>query len=277
LLGRELDERFAQAKRAGFLVITTTNGYWAINESAAIQRMERAAAAGLSQITLSTGPMHAPFVPPSRVVDAAIAAFDLGLAVRISIEETLDTAFDMNAIAGDRRILSRCDSPRMTLTRHPWIENPARGPAKKFKHHPQNSAFLPSAKAGCEIVLDDLTVTAEMDLVCCCGYHLDSIPDLHMGSVATRSLLEVVESYPDDFLKVMLHVAGPEMTLLFIKRFAPDYEVPIQNVQMCQSCLHLHTDAIAMRVFRENKAAVEKTITDLFNEKRARVPDRLPL
>jgi hypothetical protein len=270
LLGRELDDHFRRASKHGLKVSTTTNGYWAVTEKSARERMERAADAGLGDITLSTGEMHAKFVPPERIVHAAAAAFDLGMQVHVAIEDFADTTFDWRWIVDAREIRERTPDPRLELFRRSWIPHADGVGRAVLRHSADDRRFRPDPVPGCGFIFDDLTVTPDLSLAACCGYPIESIPDLHLGSVANKTIQEVVEEAPDDFLKVMLHVAGPELILEFVKRFIPNYVLPVENVHMCQTCLHLHRDPVALTIVNEHRAEIESRIWELFDRKRAR-------
>ena len=100
---------------------------------------------------------------------------------------------------------------------------------------------------------------------------MESIPDLVLGSVEDRTLAEVLDGTPVDFLKVLIHVKGPEFMLKFVKRFVPEYRLPTHYVSICQTCLHMHRDPIAMRVLREHAHELEAEVWPEFRELQKRL------
>jgi hypothetical protein len=251
LLGDELDELIGQATINGHATSCTTNGYWAVNEKAARERMQTAASAGLKLISLSTGEMHAKYVPVERIVNAAVAAADIGMEVAITIEGFLGTSFDWRAITEHPEIKARRPD-RLRISKRSWIPNAEGKGRAKLRHSSSRGRFRKSHISGCASILNMVSVNPDQMLIACCGYPMDSIPDLHLGSVAERTIAEVLEHSEDDLLKRMIHVLGPERLLLFVKRFVPDYKLPTNYAHQCQTCLHLHRDVVAMAVLREH-------------------------
>jgi len=257
LLGKELDEHFARAAALGFEVRTTTNGYWAVNARAAERRMTDARAAGLRAVSLSTGEMHAAYVPVERVIAGAVAACAAGLETNISIETFGGTTFDPRRITAHAAIAALVDAGRLSVSMRDWVAHADGNGVATLRHSPDRSRFAAGVEhAGCQIVLDDLTVTPQLDLVACCGYPVESIPELRLGSLATQTLGEALERTPLDPLALWLHVAGPERMLLFVAGRVADYALPLDAVHPCEVCLHLHRDPVALRVLRDRAPAL---------------------
>lgn len=253
LLGTELDERVAQAAGRGLRVGTTTNGYWAVNRRAAVRRIASLHDAGLGVISFSTGEMHARFVPVERIVHGAVAAGEAGLEVSISIEEFADSTFDPESVTGHPEIQALVDAGRLSVFMRDWIPHADGIGVAKLRHAAPSRLFAPDvAHGGCGIVLDDVTITPALSITACCGYPVESIPELELGSVAEMTLGAALAAAPEDVLHLWLRVAGPERMLLFVKRNVPGYRLPLDAVHPCQACLHLHRDPVAMRVLREN-------------------------
>ena len=243
-------ERFAQAAGRGFAVGTATNGYWAVNVKAARRIVSEAAAAGLKTMGLSTGEMHARYVPPERVILAAVAAAEAGLNVEITIEDFLGTTFDAEAVRGDPRVAELCDDGRLSVATRDWVPN-AGGHGRAVLRHDSERSRIDGrgGYCGCNVVLDDLTVTPSLALAACCGYPVDSLPEVHLGSVEHRTLREALEAAVVDDLLYWLHLAGPERMLLFVKDALPDYPLP-EAVHPCVACVHLHRDPVALELLR---------------------------
>jgi hypothetical protein len=254
LLGKHLDALVARAAGHGLRTRVVTNGYWAVHALAAQRRIEALRAAGLAEVHLSTGMFHARFVPVERVLHAARASAGAGLFTTVWIEECEGSTFDgahVRAALGD---LVR--DGRVYVGSQPWIENAeGRGDAR-LTHDPSLSRFREENKHGCPSILDVLSVTPDQTLVACCGFTMEAIPDLHLGSVAERSIADVLESAPSELLKYWIHVDGPERILEFVRRFEPGYRLPVESPSMCQTCLHLHRDPVARRVLAEHADAI---------------------
>lgn len=253
LLGKALDALVARARDHGLRTRVVTNGYWATAPQVARNRIGALREAGLNEVHLSTGTFHARYVPVERVLHAARAAAGAGLITTVWIEEREGSAFDTAAVHAALDDLAR--EQRLYIGRQPWIESVHGGEAR-LAHDPSLSRFAAAEGRGCGSVLDIVSVTPEQQVLACCGFTMDAIPDLRLGSVAERALGDVLTDAPNDFLKYWIHVEGPEAVLEFVRRFVPDYRLPVESPAMCQTCLHLHRDEVAQRTIFEHLDAL---------------------
>ncbi|MEA2664709.1 MAG: hypothetical protein QOI11_1653 [Candidatus Eremiobacteraeota bacterium] len=253
LLGKELDALVARAARLALRTRVVTNGYWAVTPLAAQRRLANLRAVGLCEIHLSTGMFHERFVPVARVLHAARAAAEAGLAVSVSVEECAGSTFDGSAVDAELDDLMR--SGRVQILRQPWIANAEGRSDTRLAHDPASSRFLSENRGGCSTILDVLSVTPDQTLIACCGFTMEAIPDLHLGSVAERRLDEVLAAAPTDLMKYWLHVEGPEAILAFVQRFEPGYRL-LESPAICQTCLHLHRDPVVQQVIAAHLDAI---------------------
>jgi organic radical activating enzyme len=261
LLRDKLDTLIARATSHGLITRCVTNGYWAVNRKAAMNRAANAAKAGLKEINFSTGTFHSRYVPIPRIVDAAYASVQVGLTTLITAEIFNESDFPIEQIVDHPDLQPLIADGKLLIQRNVWIEN---GGTTKLTHAPENSRFNSNRISGCSTIMNVVSVTPDMHLVACCGLHLERIPDLHLGSVAHKTIAEVLNETPDDFLKIWIHIAGPERILQFVKQYLPDYELPLHSVHPCETCLHLYTDQRAKDVIREHYHEVETEITEQY-------------
>ena len=246
----------------------STNGYWGVNRKAAVERIGRLKSAGLGAISFSTGQMHARFVPPERIVNAAVAAFDAGVKeVSVSIEDFEETTFDWRTITENPEIAERRKKGLVVFMRS-WIENAAGTGTATLRHRARQGRFRRDVISGCGTMLDTITVTPDLKLVSCCGYPIESVTDLHLGSVAERTLKEILDAAEDDLIKLWIHVAGPERMLMFVKKYLPNYRLPRHYVDICQTCVHMHRDPAVMQVLREHLHEVADDVTWVYGKLR---------
>jgi Radical SAM superfamily len=278
LLGDALDDLIARATCGGLRTRVVTNAYWAVNHAAAAKRVARLQAAGLDEMLISTGSFHARWVPMTRVIDAARAAVAAEIATTIWVEECDQSTFDLGALRSAVGDLTA--AARLAVRTSPWIPNAHGIGDAKLTHAPDRSRFLEGNKNGCESILNVLSVTPSQDLMACCGFTMEAIPDLCLGSVAERSIVDVLRTADDDFLKLWIHVEGPERILEFVKRHVPDYELPMSSADICSTCLHLHRDRIARRVVEEFGHEVHARVVNAFGSmmlaQAAHAPRRKP-
>ena len=249
LLGRELDALVAHAHGLGLSTRVVSNGYWAVDARAARKRVAAIRAAGLDEMMLSTGAFHQAFVPLARVVAAARAAVDAGIATRISVEACDQSGFDDGAIEAE--LGDAIAARRLVVERDPWIPDAGGRGAAALSHDRLLADAKPFA-GGCPAVLTVLAVTPDQQLTACCGYPLEELPALGIGSVAERALDDVLAGAPDDLFTMWLHVAGPAGIAGFVARYLPGYALPPQTASICHACIVLQRDARAMAVLAEH-------------------------
>jgi hypothetical protein len=261
LLGTDLDALVGHAAGNGFTTRVISNGYWAVNEPAARRRIGGLRARGLDEMMLSTGTFHQRFVPVERIVHAARAAADAGILTRISIEACDQSAFD------DALLLAELAGPiarkQVYVGHSPWTTD-AGGRGQTPLSHERWLSDGPARPAGrCAQVLTVIAVTPDQQLVSCCGFPLEELPQLRIGSVADRALDDVLDETPNELLKMWLHVAGPSGIADFVARYVPGYALP-PSASICQSCVALQRDETAMRVIAEHAGDIVQSVADAF-------------
>jgi hypothetical protein len=257
LLGDELDSLVARARGYGLVTGCVTNGYWAISRPIAERRMGRLAQAGLEEIRFSTGSFHSRYVPVERVGNGACASVRAGLKTRISIENLYKQEFDVSSLVRNPELEHFISRRQIKIDRSVWVQNGGTGGLSQSS---DQSPFVQIRKRGCSTVLQALAVTPDEMLAACCGLHLEKIPALHLGSLKHAALGKRIAEAPDDFLKIWIRVEGPERILEFVKRHAPDYQLPLAAAHPCETCLHLHQDETARQVIRDCYKEVERRI-----------------
>lgn len=262
LLGRELDALIAHGHRLEFDTRVITNGYWAVNEPGARERVRALADAGLDEIMVSTGTFHQRFVPLERVVRAVRATTAAGIPSRISIESCDQSNVDEAALR--RELAEPLGSGMLAISGDPWISDAGGRGTTALTHERLRSEGGVQTTGACAVIMTTLTVTPDAQLVACCGLPLEELPGLAIGSVAERALDEVLRDAPDDLLKMFLHLAGPEGVARFIARYEPGYTIPGNPVSICEACIALQRDARAMRIAAANAGNVASAVFSQF-------------
>jgi hypothetical protein len=262
LLGRELDRLIAVAHGYGFATRVITNGYWATNPRAAVARTRSLKAAGLDEIMLSTGSFHEAFVPARRVVAAARALTEAGIPTRVAIEDCDQSRFDDGALK--RELGAALENGLLAIARDPWITDAGGRGSAKISHERRRAAQGIDIDGGCSSMMTTISVTPDQMLMACCGFPLEQLPGLRIGSIADRALSDVLRDAPDDGLKMFLHVAGPSGIADFVSRYDPGYALPGNPISICEACTALQRDARAMRIAAKNFPDVAQSVTARF-------------
>jgi hypothetical protein len=258
LLGRSLDALIAQAHAHGFQTRAITNGFWAAGERVANERIARLREAGLDELMVSTGTFHQAFVAVERVVHAARAATRAGIPTRIAIEDCDQSRFDESGIRAE--LAEPLRDGALVISRDPWIADAGGRGTARLSHERLRAAGSARTQGGCLNVLTTVSVTPDQQLVACCGFPLEELPGLRIGSVAERALDDVLRDAPDDLLKIFLHVLGPAGIAAFVARYEPGYTLPGDPVSMCEACTALQRDPRAMRVAAEHAGEIAQSI-----------------
>jgi hypothetical protein len=261
LLGADLDALVSHAAANGFVTRVITNGYWAVDERAARSRVDALRAAGLREIMLSTGTFHQRFVPVARVIAAARAAARAGIPARISIETCDQSTFDDAVLLAE--LADAIAARKVFLSRDPWIADAGRRGAAALSHAQLLSAGTIDVSGACAQILTVITVTPDQQLLSCCGFPMEELPRLRIGSVANQSLDDVLRLAPNELLKMWLHVAGPAGIAEFVARHIPGYALP-PAPSICQSCVTLQRDDRAMRVVAEHADEIVQAVAGAF-------------
>jgi hypothetical protein len=262
LLGRELDALIAHAHELELQTRAITNAYWAVNESAANKRAAALRRAGLDEIMLSTGTFHQRFVPVDRIVHAARAVTAAGIPARISIEQCDQSTFDDGLLAAALR--PQIEHGFVYLARDPWIADAGGRGKAELSHDRLRASDAAYGQAGrCAQILTIISVTPDQTVTACCGFPLEELPALRIGSVADRKLDELLAHEPNDLLQMWLHVAGPAGIAEFVARHVPGYRLP-GFASICQACVALQRDDVAMRVIAAHGGDVAQAVATEF-------------
>jgi len=271
LLGRDLDTLIARAHALGFETRVITNGYWAVNEAAARTRVGALLEAGLDEIMLSTGTFHQRFVPVERIVHAARATTSAGIGTRIAIETCDQQSFDETILR--ERLGDALAARTLALSHDPWITDAGGRGETALTHERLRAGGGARADGSCAVIMTTLAVTPGQRLIACCGFPLEELPGLEIGSIADRRLDDVIRDAPDDLLKMWLHVAGPMGIAQTVAEYEPGFVLPGDPVSICDACIALQRDKRAMRVAGEHAALNAESIAGTFVALHSRHPD----
>lgn len=243
LLGKDLDALIAHAHELELQTRVVSNGYWAVNQRAASLRVRSLSNAGLDEIMLSAGTFHQQFVPLQNVVSAARATASAKIPTLISVE-----ACDQSDFCEERLSVELTDeiaAGRVRISAAPWIPD-AGGRGKGVLTHEQSRSKSPTMNGPCNQIMNVVAVTPKQELIACCGFPMEELPALRIGSVAESPIDDVLRRAPPDLLKIWLHTEGPAGIAEFVARYVPGYTLPAY-ASICQACTYLQRDETATK------------------------------
>ncbi len=252
LLGRDLSELISACADHGKMTRIVTNGYWAVDEARARERLRPLLEAGLNEINFSTGDDHVEFVPLGRIMLGLDAALEFGLGVSLMIEQTANSnltyASIQDAASEWPRIKKALRTRKLHLAISPWMPF---GDPDHFPEQPKtrlvNSENL-HERTGCPSILSTIVVTPDEQVGICCGLPREYIPDLNVGNLRDSSLPDLVEQGLSDFIKIWLHVEGPEHILAWAAEKDPSIEWENIYAHQCDACRAMYQNPRLMNV-----------------------------
>jgi hypothetical protein len=211
---------------------------------------------------LSTGEFHQRFVPLERVIEAATAAAAASLPTRISVEicdqQTLDESFYGEQL---RNIPNR---EMISMGYDPWLVDTGGRGRETISHERYLACEDEDPSFGrCEQIFDTISITPKGRLVACCGYPLEELPGLQIGSITDAALNDVLSTSPDDLLKIALHVIGPRGIESFVKNYDDSFKLPPAAL-ICQICAQLQKSPDAMSVIAQHLAEFANLVVGMF-------------
>lgn len=248
LLQRDLDAAVAHAHRLGLRTRCVTNGYWAINERAATERLSSLRAAGLDELNISTGDEHQQFVPFERVVDAAIASARLNITTLIVVEGCREAAFTARvAVENERlRAFAATDAAaNLKILTNVWMPFHAN---RSVTHDPER---LPEAR-GCDNVLTNVVITPHEQLAACCGLTMEHIPEMKLGDLRSATMGSLYDSQYSDFMKLWLWLDGPHAIYRFALSKDPSLQTAALDNHHCYACAIVHQHPRVRRLLAEH-------------------------
>ncbi|MBX7157446.1 MAG: radical SAM protein [Verrucomicrobiae bacterium] len=248
LLGKELDALVRRSSNHGFGTRFVSNGYWATSREIARKRLSRLVDNGLLEANFSTGDAHSRYVPPEYVRNGAIEAAAAGLTTVIMVELFEKSQFDFEAFVDDAEFKKFLDKGQIIINNSPWMSFKGETSLTYTEKHLD---FHKDQKA-CTTALKVLAITPTEKLIACCGLPLEEIPELCLGDLTKKSIKEIIQSQNDDFIKIWIHVEGPDAVIDYARQF--DSTIPKQHekAHVCDKCRAMYHDKRVIEIVKKS-------------------------
>jgi len=195
------------ASDRGFSVQVTTNCFWARSEEKARSLLTSLQSSGLTCINISVSEFHLEHNTPSRLYNAARAAIDLGIIVRVNCVCTKSFG-----VADARPMFQEC-AERIEFLSVPCL--PVGRAAEAISV--DNFRFRDDIPHGsCVDQFSRLAVTPTGDVFPCCSPGGFTEP-LKLGNVHERTIDEIVGGTQENLLFQVLRTVGPSFFVPFIE------------------------------------------------------------
>ena len=246
MLGEDLYAGIALASSLKLSTRIVTNGYWGASPNKAAKVARRLRESGLKELNISTGRDHAKYVSVDAVLRAAQAAVDEEMFTLITIEQD----------AEDSDVVAQINSnPLFIALRNLGNE--------KFRHqintwmkfndqHKDRSvgSSQVSRNNPCTQLFSNIVITPHKNIAACCGLTYEHIPEMRIGTLASTGLKAAFGEEAKDFLKIWIHIDGPDGVIRKIFDNEPPEEL-ISKDHMCDTCARLHKSELARSKIRE--------------------------
>lgn len=248
LLGKDLDALVKRSSDHGFNTRFVSNGYWATSREVARKRLSRLIDNGLSEANFSTGDAHSKFVPPEYVRNGAIEAAAAGLTTVIMVELFEKSQFNFEAFVDDSEFEKFLDNGQIVINNSPWMsfkgETSLTYTEKHLNFHKEQTA--------CSTALKVLAITPTQKLIACCGLPLEEIPELCLGDLTKASISDIIQSQNDDFIKIWIHLEGPDAIVDYARQFDDTIHKLHQKAHVCDKCRAMYHDKRVIEIVKKN-------------------------
>lgn len=255
LLGKDLDRAVEYASSLGLATRCVSNGFWAKTYEQAKVRLKALQDLGLAELNVSTGDHHQEFVPESNVVNAAEAAVSIGMTMVIVIEMQKERRVTASTLRRNAKLAQLLQdesfAKKLKIIESPWM------PGSHEERIQQNPARMINRKTvrrrkGCESVLTTLVATPDPNRIgICCGLSRERIEELNLSWEPGQPLLDLYEQSSQEFMKIWLHVDGPEQILAWAGSIDRSIDWENRYSHRCHACLGVFNDPKVVEVIRK--------------------------
>lgn len=194
------------AKQQGLSSRCVSNAFWAKSIEQAKNKLLPLKERGLVELNFSIGDSHQKFVPIERVMNATVAALQLGIKVFIAVESTSRSIFTPKDIFENELYLKYIKGTS--------LENIfSAEPTVWVSFHDNNSyeyGEIVGNSGGCEGIFDTISLEPSLGLMGCCGITSNHIPEMHLGRVSEGDAYHRYLAQQDVFFKLWIFTEGPE-------------------------------------------------------------------
>ncbi len=244
LLGDELLDVIGLAKSLSLRTHLVSNAWWAKSKKRAEWRIRQWLDAGLDELEISTGEQHVRFIAFEKVVLAAVASVEVGVAATVIIELLEPRSVSATRFESTPEIkLARQNFPDRQLNVHesPWMSLSS----QEILDYPEgiaaNSRNL-GRIGGCDDVLRTITVSADGSFSACCGVGMRQVRELQLGNIESCTLSEAIRKAESDPFKWRIRCEGPEHILAWAADQDPRIIWENLYSHRCQACIRVFTD-----------------------------------
>ncbi|WP_211830887.1 hypothetical protein [Porphyromonas levii] len=239
----------------GIFTRIVSNGFWALSESKTREVVNSLSKAGLDELNISTGDVHAEYIPIKnvcRIIDFHESNSELK-TLCVVVERHDDEKLSIEML-NDWIVQKYGDNHKTITMESPWVDFSNYGDWKNIKSE-EGTEYDDFENHGCGNLYAGIQINPEGQFLACCGFASEYSPFLKIGNItANRDCLrEYLEEKHHDLLFMWIHTVGPR----YIYRRIYGIDPPIGK-HMCEICMKLITSSdsvekITQIIERESK------------------------
>lgn len=225
LLGDDLLRAIAYAHSLGLLTRVVTNGWWGSSLEAAIRFLDRLIANGLTEINISIDDLHQRWIPLRYVKNAFLACQERQFPCLIAHKamrnhkitlKFLEDYFDVELIELDPgKDYDKVEESRFISTGEVVPVGPH---SEGFSE--EDLVYSPFA-GNCSSILKDIIIGADHQLLACCGIVTKNLPELTIGDLREKRMVDLIEEANRDLILNWLALEGPLSIATFVHEKDP--------------------------------------------------------
>ncbi|HZV35637.1 MAG TPA: hypothetical protein VFB72_13770, partial [Verrucomicrobiae bacterium] len=229
------------------------------------RRLEKLISCGLTEANFSTGDQHGAYVKPEYVLNGLLAACELGLTTVVTIELFQESVFPVDDFISHPDVERYIEKGRLAIKLAPWMKFKGKSPLSFTKKYLE---FVDQARkpetGGCQTALKVISISPRQQLFACCGLPVEEIEELHLGSLLNASIKEVLSRAPDDFIKIWVHLYGPDAVIRYARQFDPSIPFPDQAAHICDACRAMYHNKRIREVVMQHPPPNVKDVMDFY-------------
>ncbi len=152
----------------------------------------------------------------------------------------------------------------LALKLAPWMKFNGKGPLTFSDKYMEFIERGRTPENGCSTALKVLAISPRQQLFACCGLPVEDIEEMHLGSLANATIKEVLSRAPDDFVKIWVHLHGPDAVIRYAQRFDPSIPNPRNAAHICDTCRFMYKDPRIKKAIMENPPPNMRQIMDCY-------------
>ncbi|WP_049971839.1 radical SAM protein [Haladaptatus cibarius] len=203
-----------EAKSRGYRTRIVTNAWWAHNMERARSMIKKLVDAGLDEINTSYDDFHTEYAPPDNIVNLVEAAVESDLkqtSVAMIIGDENPT-YDAQAMIDllTERFGAHPDaySDRLTI-----LEDTVSPLGRGAQIDVTELTARNGVDSGCSDVVSTISLHPDGTIKACCGHAQWYVPDLTLGSLDEKSLMDIVHNSQENMIYWLIHNIGPKKLL----------------------------------------------------------------